>query len=132
MIAFGLTVGVLASIGLLLCVLAGVPAVPTLVLFAVFQGSMGPVFANATTLALAEAGDQAGTYSAFLGFAQFILAAVISPLVGIQGENTATPMVIAMLIAITLATLAFTTLPKKTGEREHSTDRTKVTAGSGW
>ncbi|MER5438421.1 multidrug effflux MFS transporter [Streptomyces sp. NPDC002790] len=124
MIAVGLTVAVLSAVGLAVCVSAGVPTVPTLVLFAVFQGSMGPIFANATTLALAETGKHAGTGSAFLGFLQFLLAAAISPLVGIAGENSAAPMVIAILVSIALATVAFAVLPDKSTEteRENSTE----------
>lgn len=87
--------------------------VPTLVLLAIFQGSMGFIFANATTLALPETGNNAGTGSAFLGFAQFMLAAVVAPLVGIGGEETAVPMGLAMITAIVLAVLAFSTLTRK-------------------
>lgn len=110
MIAIGLAIGVLAAAGLLVAVLNGVPAVPTLVLFAVFQGSLGLVFGNATALALGEAGRHAGTGSAFLGCLQFMLAAAVSPLVGIRGEWTAVPMGVVMLVFAGLAAVAFVTL----------------------
>ncbi|TQN30235.1 MFS transporter [Haloactinospora alba] len=113
MIAAGPTVAVLASVVLLALIVSGVPTVPVLVLFAVFQGSLGFVFANATTLALEETGANAGTGSGFLGFLQFALAAVISPLVGIGGEDTAVPMGLAMVISIVLAVLAVGTLPRR-------------------
>ncbi|MEY9212866.1 hypothetical protein NI17_003590 [Thermobifida halotolerans] len=61
------------------------PTLPALVLFTLFQGSLGLVFSNTT--ALEETGRHAGTGSAFLGFAQFTLAAAVSPLVGL-GERT--------------------------------------------
>lgn len=112
MIAVGLSVAGLTTAGLVVCAFSGVPTVPTLVLFACFQGSLGLVFANATALTLAEAGPQAGTGSAFLGFLQFALAAAVAPVVGILGEQTAVPMALAMVISVALAVAAFTLLPR--------------------
>lgn len=113
MIAVGLTIAVLAAFGLPVSVLSGLPVVPTLVLFAAFQGSLGPVFSNSTALALANAGSRAGTGSALLGFLRFVLAAVVSPLVGIMGEDTAVPMATAMVTSIVLAVLAFVVLSRR-------------------
>lgn len=130
MIAIGLAVASAATVGLLVSVLNGVPAVPTLVLFAVFQGSLGFVFANATAMALAEAGAHAGTGSAFLGFLQFALAAAVSPLVGIMGEHTAMPMAVAMIVSIVLAVLAFGLVPRRP-EADSVADRESAVAQSG-
>lgn len=113
MIVAGLVAAALATGGLLVAVLNGVPTVPTLVLFALFQGSLGFIFSNATTLALEETEAHAGTGSAFLGFLQFALAALVSPLVGLGGESTAIPMGLAMITAIVLAVLAFGLLTRK-------------------
>ncbi|UZN03134.1 multidrug effflux MFS transporter [Cellulomonas sp. S1-8] len=112
MIGAGLAAATLAGAGLLAAALHGVPTVPTLVLLAVFQGSFGLVFGNATALALGEAGRHAGTGSAFLGFLQFALAAVVAPLVGIAGEDTAVPMGIAMVVSAVLAGLSFVVLTR--------------------
>ncbi|MDN5913896.1 MAG: multidrug effflux MFS transporter [Pseudonocardia sp.] len=113
MILAGLAAAALATAGLLVAVFNGVPTLPTLVLFALFQGSLGFIFSNATTLALEEAEAYAGTGSAFLGFLQFTLAALVSPLVGLGGESTAIPMGLAMIISIVLAVLAFAILTRK-------------------
>lgn len=113
MTGWGLTAGTITAVGLLVCALSGVPMLPTLVLFALFQGSLGFVFANATTLALQETGRNAGTGSAFLGFLQFMLAALVSPLVGLAGEATAVPMGIVMVVAIGLAGASFLVLPSR-------------------
>lgn len=107
MIAGGLAVALLATTGLLVTILSGVSALPTLVLFACFQGSLGFVFSNATAMALEQAGANVGTGSAFLGFLQFFLAAAVSPLVGIMGEDTALPMGVAMMTSIALSAVAF-------------------------
>lgn len=131
MITTGLTVAVLATAGLLVAILNGVPTLPTLVLFACFQGSLGFVFSNATALALEEAGTHAGTGSAFLGFLQFTLAAVVSPLVGIMGEETAVPMSLAMIASLILAALAFGTLTRKNSTPQDSTSLEQEPAAVG-
>ncbi|WP_243793780.1 multidrug effflux MFS transporter [Saccharopolyspora gloriosae] len=117
MVAAGLGLASVATAVLLVAVLGGAPTVPVLVTFAFFQGSLGFVFSNATTLALAETGKNAGTGSAFLGFLQFTLAAVISPLVGLGGEGTALPMAVAMLLSMVLAVLTFCFIPRRTSQQ---------------
>lgn len=121
MIGGGLTLAVLAVAGLLVSIANGVPTVATLILFACFQASLGFVFSNATAMALEQAGAHAGTGSAFLGFLQFSLAALVSPLVGIMGDNTALPMGIAMATSILLAVLAFGILTRTDVNSQHHT-----------
>ncbi|MXP21736.1 Bcr/CflA family efflux MFS transporter [Gordonia sp. HNM0687] len=70
-------------------------------------GSCGLVFGNATALALQAVPEAAGSASAILGAAQFALAAVVSPLVSIRGENTAGPLAVVMLMSAVIAVLAF-------------------------
>ena len=113
MIAIGLVVAVLAAAGLLIFALNDTPMVPMLVLFAVFQGSLGFIFGNATALALDEAGHHAGTGSAFLGCLQYVLAAAVAPFVGLGGEDTAVPMGIAMVVFAVLAAVSYLTLTRK-------------------
>ena len=115
MIAIGLVVAVLAAAGLLTFALSGTPTIPMLILFAVFQGSLGFIFGNATALALEEAGHHAGTGSAFLGCLQYVLAAAVAPLVGLGGEDTAVPMGIAMVCFALLAAVSYVTLTRKAG-----------------
>lgn len=127
MIAIGLTVAVLAAAGLLVFAINGTPMVPMLVLFAVFQGSLGFIFGNATALALDEAGHHAGTGSAFLGCLQYVLAAAVAPIVGLGGEDTAVPMGMAMVAFAVLAAISYVTLTRKSGapaeENEENTAR---------
>jgi DHA1 family bicyclomycin/chloramphenicol resistance-like MFS transporter len=89
-----------------LCVLAGtgllVRAVAVPLIF-VTVSSLGLVAANATALAVARAPQAAGSASAILGALQFGLAAVLAPLVGLGGEDTAVPMAVAMLASTTVA-----------------------------
>ncbi len=59
--------------------------------------SIGFIMGNATALAQGQVTEAAGTGSALMGACQFGLAAVVSPLVGIAGADTAAPMAIAIL-----------------------------------
>ena len=81
---------------------------PTLILFLFTVSGLGLVFANATTLALAEVRAAAGTGSAVLGAAQFALGAVVAPVVGLGGEATAVPMAVTMLASACVAAVALT------------------------
>lgn len=112
MIIIGLLIAAMAATGLLVSALTGLPTLATIVLFCVLQASMGLIFGNATALALKQAGNQAGTGSAFLGFLQFLLAATVSPLVGLQGESSAVPMGVLIFGFAALAALSFGVLTR--------------------
>jgi MFS transporter, DHA1 family, multidrug resistance protein len=51
---------------------------------------------NATALALADHPEVAGVASALLGVIQFMSGALVAPLVGIAGTDTALPMALVM------------------------------------
>lgn len=99
----GLTSLAVFAVLMLINALVGPALWLTLVAMFGTMGSLGLVIANATTLALGEAHHHAGTGSAVLGTLQFLLAALISPLVGIGGEDTAVPMAIAMVVSVLIA-----------------------------
>ncbi|MDI9914573.1 multidrug effflux MFS transporter [Rhodococcus sp. IEGM 1379] len=72
--------------------------------------SIGFIMGNATALAQGEVTEAAGTGSALMGAGQFGLAAVVSPIVGIAGPDTAIPMAVSiptfgLLAAVALASL---------------------------
>ncbi|MCB1294596.1 MAG: multidrug effflux MFS transporter [Gordonia sp.] len=68
--------------------------------------SLGLILGNATALALGAVPAAAGSASAVLGALQFGLAAVVSPLVGLGGEDTAAPMAIVMAASALIAVVA--------------------------
>jgi MFS transporter, DHA1 family, multidrug resistance protein len=78
--------------------------------------SVGLVFPNATTLALANRPEVAGSASAMLGVLQFVLGAAAAPLVGAVGTGTAVPMsaVMAALTVAALLAFRFLTRPART------------------
>jgi MFS transporter, DHA1 family, multidrug resistance protein len=94
----------------------GAPALgAVLVLFWSSVTSLGFVMGNATSLALGRAEERAGTGSAVLGAAQFALAALVAPVVGIGGEDTAVPMAVTMVVSAVVAAAGFASTTRRAG-----------------
>lgn len=66
----------------------------------------GFLLPNAVALALADHPRQAGSASGLLGLAQFGVASIVAPLVGVGGEHAALPMALAIFLASGLAALS--------------------------
>lgn len=77
----------------------------TLILLWLSVASMGLIMGNAASLAVSQTPQSAGTGSAVLGAGQFALAAVVSPLVGLGGPETAVPMATVMVASATISVL---------------------------
>ncbi len=73
----------------------------------VMVSALGLVFPTATALAMSDYPEQAGTASSLLGLGQFVFGALVAPLVGIAGEDTAVPLGVVALTVSALASLAF-------------------------
>jgi DHA1 family bicyclomycin/chloramphenicol resistance-like MFS transporter len=71
----------------------------------VIVSSLSFVLPNSTALALADHADVAGTASALLGVGQFLIGAVVAPLVGAGGTESAVPMA-AVMTGAAVAALA--------------------------
>jgi MFS transporter, DHA1 family, multidrug resistance protein len=71
----------------------------------VVVSSLSFVMPNSIALALADHADVAGTASALLGALQFLIGALVAPLVGAGGTHSAIPMA-AIMTAFALAALA--------------------------
>ena len=72
----------------------------------------GLAMPNAPALALAQNGDRAGAAAALLGAVQFGIGAVVSPLVGLLGNDaTAMASVIALALLLALAVLLVVARP---------------------
>nr|WP_296773917.1 multidrug effflux MFS transporter [Rhodococcus sp. (in: high G+C Gram-positive bacteria)] len=106
MMSAGIGAIVVTTTLLLILGIVGISLWPTLILLFLTLLSLGFVYANATSLAVAQVPHLAGTGSAVLGALQFGLAAIISPLVGLGGEDTAIPMVTAMFVGALVAAAA--------------------------
>lgn len=109
-----------AALGLVVAALAGVPAIPTLVLLFCVTTSMGFILGNASAVAMQAVPRISGTGSALMGALQFAVGAAVSPLVGLAGESDARPMAFTMLVCAALALAAFTLI----GRRDRASQRT--------
>ena len=90
---------------LLAVVLAGgLGVAAVLVPMFVIVSSLSFVLPNSTALALADHAKVAGTASALLGVLQFLVGALVAPLVGAGGTASAVPMA-AIMTAVALAAL---------------------------
>lgn len=72
--------------------------------------AVGLVFPTATALALTDYPEQAGTASSLLGLGQYLAGALVAPLVGIAGTQTAVPLGLVALSVSLAASLVFATL----------------------
>jgi MFS transporter, DHA1 family, multidrug resistance protein len=83
----------------------GLGVVAVLVPMFVVVSSLSFVLPNSIALALADHGAVAGTASALLGASQFLMGALVAPLVGAGGTESAVPMA-AIMTGVALAALA--------------------------
>jgi DHA1 family bicyclomycin/chloramphenicol resistance-like MFS transporter len=105
-IAAALAVQILSTLALVLLVFAGAPGwtYAVAIFFAVCTN--GGLMGTSAALAMAHVRQVAGTGSALLGFAQFALGAVVSPLVGLTGDRSAVAPAVVMATASLLAASA--------------------------
>jgi DHA1 family bicyclomycin/chloramphenicol resistance-like MFS transporter len=96
----GVAMSALGGLGVLASVVLDIGLPTLLPSFFVLVSSIGLVFPNATTLALADHPGTAGSASAGLGLSQFAIGALAAPLAGVAGSDSALPMAI---VAATLS-----------------------------
>jgi len=102
----GLITNCLASLALVVGVVAGLRGMaPVLVPFFFVVASQGLIMPNGMALVMQSHPEAAGTASALVGFTQFLLGAIVAPLVGVGGSQTALPLAIVML-SVAVAALA--------------------------
>lgn len=89
------------GVALLLVTLLELGFWPTAVCLWFVVASIGLVTPNATALALADHGGNAGTASAFLGVTQFLIGGVVAPLTGPHGTSVlAKTLPMALVVAV--------------------------------
>ena len=101
-----------SAVLLVVVAVGNTPLIGTLVLIFLAISSLGFIFGNAAALATDQVKNYAGSGSAIMGALQFTLAAAVSPLVGLAGEESALPMAIVMLVAGVIALLSLVTLTR--------------------
>lgn len=105
-LVIGIVLGAAGALGLLLAGLAYVPV--WVVILALFLLASGVLFTSppATTLALAEYPQMAGTAGSLLGAIRFGFGGIAAPLVGIAGSLSILPLGLVTTISVALAALA--------------------------
>ncbi|MCA1711852.1 MAG: multidrug effflux MFS transporter [Actinobacteria bacterium] len=101
----GIVISAVGAAALLLSVLLdfGLPAVlPSLLLVVMSVGLVAP---NAAALALAGHPRTAGSASALLGLAQYIVGGLAAPLVGLAGSGSAVPLAVVVAVSSAAAVL---------------------------
>lgn len=104
-LALSLVAATLAAVALAVEAPLAVTLVPLWFVLVALGGSMG----NATALALSSHSERAGAAAALLGTAQFLLGALVPPLVSVGGA-TGTAMGITMVVAAGVAMASYLTL----------------------
>ncbi|MFE0028475.1 multidrug effflux MFS transporter [Amycolatopsis sp. NPDC059021] len=112
-----LTAGLIAfavgGAGVLAAAAGGLGLIALLVPLFVMIASIGLVAPNSSSLALAEHARSAGAASALLGVVQFVVGGFATPLVGLGGKGSATPMALVMAGFAVLALLAYVGLTRQ-------------------
>ncbi len=108
----GAITSIIGSCLLLVVVLLNLSFWLLLVALFLVVSSVGMVSTTSFSLGMQRRGESAGSASAFLGILPFAGGAVVSPLVGIAGEDTALPMGIVIFVCSTLALLIYVSMVK--------------------
>lgn len=102
LLSAALVVGMVATLGLVVAALVGAPLAVILAGLFVTISMCAVMFPNAPAIALTRHGEAAGTAAALLGAAQFGIAGLVSPLVGVIGTGSALPMAAVMAATVWL------------------------------
>jgi DHA1 family bicyclomycin/chloramphenicol resistance-like MFS transporter len=102
-----LVVGTVGGFGVLVSTNAGLALSVLLVFLFAVVSMLGPVLANATSLALADHASAAGTASSLQGLLQFLVGGIVASTMGAFGEGSAVPMGVAMCLSATAALVVF-------------------------
>lgn len=115
----GLLLSGLTSSVVLVVVLVHGPLFALVIPLFFFVMSIGISSTAAFPLAMESQSHIAGSASAILGLLPFLLGAITSPLVGVEGEYSAVPMGVIILTASALALLSYVILIRKPTHRIH-------------
>ncbi|MGH8891969.1 MAG: multidrug effflux MFS transporter [Actinomycetes bacterium] len=106
-LAVGLVMGGLGAASLLLTAVAALPLGAMVVSLFVIVSGVAVTTPPATSLALEQYPDVAGSASSLLGLARFGFGAVVAPLVGVAGAQTAVPLGVVAVGAAACGALSY-------------------------
>ena len=123
---------VVAGVGAAGLLVAGLTPMPLwVVVISLFALAVGVAITSppATTLALVDYPQMAGTASSLLGMVRFGLGGVAAPLVGVAGAASILPLGVVTVVAVGLSAVAFLALargPRPAPSTEHAAVTTSV------
>ncbi|PIC63802.1 MFS transporter [Sporosarcina sp. P13] len=109
----GVLISFTGSILLLLVVWNQWPLTVIAIALFLIVSSVGMVGTASFSLAMQSQGNSAGSAAAFLGLLPFVGGAIVSPLVGLAGDQSAWPLAIIVLICSSCAVLLFFAVVRK-------------------
>ncbi|MGG4483067.1 multidrug effflux MFS transporter [Paenibacillus sp. CC-CFT742] len=115
----GLWLALVASIAALMVTLAHGPLFALVIPLFFFVCSIGITSTAAFPLAMESQAKSAGSAAALLGVVPFLLGALVAPLVGIAGEDTAVPLGLTLLGTSIVAIITYFVLVRKVPDHTH-------------
>jgi DHA1 family bicyclomycin/chloramphenicol resistance-like MFS transporter len=106
-LGLGLVVNLVGAASVAVSVLTRLPLPALLIALFVMVSAVGLVLPTSTALAMADHPEQAGAASSLLGLGQYVLGALVAPLVGLAGEESAIPLGIVTVACSAAASLVF-------------------------
>ena len=107
LLAVGLVQAAVGAVALTVAVTAGWGLLAVAAALFVMVSAVGLALPNASALALARHREIAGSASALFGLAQFALAAVTAPLVGLGDRTAGTALAVTAVVCVVLGAAAF-------------------------
>jgi len=112
----GLWLALAASVAALIVALAHGPLYALVIPLFFFVCSIGITSTAAFPLAMESQAKSAGSAAALLGVVPFLLGALVAPLVGIAGEDTAVPLGLTLLGTSIVAIITYFVLVRKVSD----------------
>jgi MFS transporter, DHA1 family, multidrug resistance protein len=122
----GLTMCTAGALGILATGLLSLPLPALVMSLLVMVSGVAVTTPSATTLALADYPQIAGTASSLLGMARFAVGGVAAPLVGIAGAGTMVPLGVVTTGSVALAVAAFALLRTRRTTADEIAEGTQV------
>ena len=121
----GIIIAAVGGLSLLLTIVLGIGLIGVLCSLFLVVSSVGVVSTTGFSLAMRNQKQAAGTASALLGLLQFISGALVAPLVGIGGSNTALPMGIVIALCEVGAVLCYLFMARRS-EKQFELRQNKI------
>ena len=102
-----LGIGTVAGLGVLVCTLLELPLAALLVCLFLVVSMLGPVLANATSLALTPHASSAGAAASLQGVLQYLVGGLVASAMGALGKASPVAMGAAICLSAAAALLVF-------------------------